>query len=235
MATPGDKIVYRRLYAEQSTQNRYYDLKEGILFTAFTHHNDYTTHEKSSLTVLAKIGSYLSSLRDNIVNRLKNKMPDSCYTLFASLFLGAPDTGSAELKEHFNAWGIAHYLARSGLHVIIMLLIWNYLLRYVPMGLIKKNLLLSLVLVVCSALSWSSVSFTRALLSYLMGTLLFMSGFQQHALNMISFICLLILVYNPFYLFFLNFQLSFGLTCVLAWLHELTLQTQRSRYGHNNI
>lgn len=229
-ALPGQKITINNVFAARDRDNAHRNmLKEGLALTAFISHQNYTI-ENHKASIIISLRCLCTKIRNSLIDKLKNKMNPENFALFSSLFLGAPIDNSEEMtymRKNFNHWGIAHYLARSGLHVLIMLLIWQSMMRFLPIGLGYKNILLLIILFLCSALSWSSISFTRAILSYTLARFFFLTGFQTHGLQLISLTSLLVLAYNPFHLFFLNFQLSFALAFALAWLNEIDIQSKR--------
>jgi ComEC/Rec2-related protein len=230
-AASGDKIIIRHVFAARardSAQN--HALKEGLVLTAFVSHQNYTIVTNHQTTFLTALRCFCIQMRQSLMNKLHKKMNPENFSLFPSLFMGAPVDNSDEMtqmRKGFNHWGIAHYLARSGLHVLIMLLTWQCFMRLIPIRLGFKNMFLLIILLLCSALSWSSISFTRALLSYSLARCFFASGLQTHAIQLILLTILLVLAHNPFHLFFLNFQLSFALAFALAWISEVDFQTRR--------
>jgi len=161
---------------------------------------------------------WLWEIKIGIYNDLHDKMDEQTFTYFALIFLG--NTQQAEIlqmRETFNYWGLSHYLARSGLHIVFFILIWTFLFRFIPIGINWKRLLLILLCLIYKLLSWSSIPFIRAFYVFLLmeGGKLF--DLQTHFLHLLSIVCLTVLIFNPMQLFFLDFQLSFGLTFALSW------------------
>src|SRR3990167_3930800 len=128
----------------------------------------------------------------------------------------------------FQQWGLSHVLARSGLHLVIFVFIWRWLLNFLPLSFYRKNLLLLFISLVYALCSWPSVSFIRAwyALIFYFFCALFLRR-PSHTLHIISLVYCIILFLNPLQLFFLDFQLSFLLTYALTWMGELSLLAKR--------
>ena len=124
-------------------------------------------------------------------------------------------------KDYFKQWGISHYLARSGLHVVIFVMIWQTLLALLPLPLRTKNLFLILLIICYALLSWSSVSFERALLMFLLYRIACLLGYASHYIHVITLTTLRTYPQSIASLFF-DFQLSFGLPLPLHGLLQGT-------------
>ena len=192
-----------------------YLCKEGFLSSVFlTKNNDLKIIDRPERCWQR----WLWKIKTGIYNDLRDKMDEQTFTYFALIFLGnTQQTEILQMRETFNYWGLSHYLARSGLHIVFFILIWTFLFRCIPIRMNWKRLLLILLCMVYKLLSWSSIPFIRAFYVFLLmeGGKLF--DLQTHFLHLLSVVCLLILIFNPIQLFFLDFQLSFGLTFALSW------------------
>lgn len=228
----GNEITVKKVFCfpEASLELERYAAKEEIALTSLIRHGHYSCLQAGPQNVFQRIRCYFSQLRYTLVEHLKSKMRPGIFSLFSSLFLGISPTHDNEfeaLKNNFNQWGIAHFLARSGLHVLVMLLVWQWLLKLIPISLHSKTIILLLIIFLCTLLTWSSVSFSRAVITYGIGSFLCLSEMQKNALQIIALTCFIILAQNPLHLFFLNFQLSFGLALALAWISEISIQKKR--------
>lgn len=134
-------------------------------------------------------------------------------SLLNTLFLGTRDAfPDFELRETFNRWGIAHYLARSGLHIVILMYAWLTVLSYLPIHLICRRFFTLLLALFYYILTIPSISFTRAVVLFLLINSALIFNKKPHGLHILTLICFLTLIINPFHLFFLDFQLTFALT-----------------------
>lgn len=193
-----------------------YLLKENVLATIFFNKK---TEIKILNSPLFSLNHWISQKREQVYKRLKQKFSTLTFSYFAPIFLGNKNIKNIfELKSKFNNWGLTHYLARSGLHIIIFILIWGFLLKYIPMPIIYKILFLILVCSIYHLFSWPSISYYRAIYLFFLYQIAKLLNQQTNFLHMFFLICVTILLFNPIQLFFLDFQLSFALTFSLAWL-----------------
>ena len=173
--------------------------------------------------------------RKNFYHRLKTRFSPQTYILFSTIFLGNREFNKKSInpiKEQFKKWGISHHLARSGLHLVIFLILLELLLKLIPIHFsIKQILAISLVLIY-HLLTFATISFIRALAALLFIKTCILYNVRINILHIIALICLLILFFNPYHLFFLDFQLSFALTFALAWLNQLQITRNALKKGN---
>jgi len=207
---------YKRSNSNPSFNN--YLLKEGIAATAFL--------QNSTLKIVGRptweIAAWIHRQKINLVNRLRNRFSHGTFALFTSLFLGNRTEEKKEqelIAQQSKNWGTSHHLARSGLHLVIFIYLLHSLLRFLPISLLAKEILLLLLCIIYHLFSWSSISFMRAFLTFLFYKICTLLRFPSHVLHVLTLACGLILFTNPMQLFFLDFQLSFGLTFTLAWFN----------------
>lgn len=197
-----------------------YLMKEGIVSTVFCPNYDYILLDRPSYS----FSRWIFTIKQNIFQRLQNKMPQKSFTLFASLFLGNRSLNKKEIAiiaHNFQQWGLSHYLARSGLHLTIFALIWHVFFRLLPLAFRLKQILLFILSLIYFIFSWSSISFLRAFYSFFLCTLCNVLFVRTYFLHILTLVTLFVLFLNPIQLFFLDFQLSFSLTCGLAWINHL--------------
>ncbi len=217
----GDTITLQSITArhtENNTSFNHYLLKEDVVATIFLHNATYKKLQESN----TNITNWLYAQRDTLVNRLRNKFSNSSLALFTSLFLGNRSEEKEEqgrIAQQSKNWGTSHHLARSGLHLVIFIYLLAMLLRLLPISLFAKECLLLILCIIYHIFSWSSVSFLRAFITFLCYKLCTLLGLPSHILHILTIACAIILIFNPIQLFFLDFQLSFGLTFILAWFN----------------
>jgi len=162
---------------------------------------------------------WIHKLRSKIYWRLKSKLSFRTFSYLSIMFLGNKQIqNQLQLRNSFNQWGLAHFLARSGLHIVLFIFLLAYCLRVVPLHLHIKYLIIFSICCIYYLLSWSSLSFIRAFLLYALiqqGRLWSLRPKASHLLNVISIMILLI---NPISVFFLDFQFTFGITLLLFFI-----------------
>ncbi len=227
-ALVGDTIHLEHTTVKQDSGTSFADylLRNGISGTAFL-------VKLEPLSVFRPAWSFdrwLFTIRDNMTQAIRTKLSPQGYALFASLFLGERSSIKKELdpiSADFKQWGLAHYLARSGLHLVLFVFLWVMMLNWSPLPFALKHWTLLLLTVLYFAFSWSSAPFLRAFFTLFLYKICIFANRPSHFLHILSLITFCFLLINPIQLFFLDFQLSFGLTAALAWFGLV----QRSSLG----
>lgn len=197
-----------------------YLIKEDIAATLFVPTINHTllTHPQISFK------RWLFYTKERLLWRFKSKLSPQTFAFFSSVFLGHRAWGKAKMekpKDNCRTWGISHYLARSGLHMVIFIFSWHMLLNLLPLSLLFKDFFLIFLSVIYYLLSWSSISFIRAFTSFILYKFCNVLKVQSQLLHLLTIVTLAVLIINPMQLFFLDFQLSFGLTFALAWFNNI--------------
>ena len=199
-----------------------YLVKEGINTTIFLSNKDCTIIHRPHYSIIRRFFYY----KQGLLNSFKTKLSSKTFGLFSSIFLGNRSFKKEweTPKELCKTWGISHFLARSGLHLIIFIFLWNFLLNLLPLPFFFKQSLFIVLVSIYVLLSWTSISFIRAFVSFLLYKLCIIIKTPPQFLHLLTITTCCVLLYNPIQLFFLDFQLSFGLTYALAWFNLINTQ-----------
>ncbi len=131
----------------------------------------------------------------------------------SALTIGEKTDLTPELKAMYSAAGVSHVLALSGLHVGILscILLWLfYPLTYLKHGRKTLAFLVVCLLWLFAFISGLSSSVVRAVVMYSLYTLAsFCSEERFSGMHSLVLAAFLMLIYNPFFLFDISFQLSF--------------------------
>jgi len=214
----GDRIKIDNIPIKKPNNDNFwrYLIKEGTLTTIFTKKLECTLLYRPTYSVRRWFFTY----KNNLLSSFQSQLSPATFHLFASLFLGVKNKKALEtVNRQFKYWGILHYLARSGLHLAVVIAIYEAVLRFIPLPFIAQHLLLLLLGILYYLLSWSSISFIRAFIMFLYYKLSALAQIPTHFLHILLATCYIILLTNPMHLFFLDFQLSFCLTFALGWLN----------------
>ena len=208
-----------------------YLAKEGVDATAF--------QQKISSKIIKRplysFKKWMAQKRKFLYCTLLKKMNRATFSLVSSLFLGNRISVKQELetqKPLFKLWGITHFLARSGLHLLLFIALLQGLLRFIPAHFLIKQAGITLITCVYFLFSWPSLSFNRAFYTFLFYQYCTFLNIPIHSMHTIALICLIILFINPLQLFFLDFQFTFLLTFCLIWIAH-THQQRRLLYPQN--
>lgn len=198
----------------------HYQIKEHIAATIFAIGKKYHINHKPYHSVRG----WIFNQKMRILKNLEKKMSSSCFLFFSSLFLGNRayvKNIMQSMDEQFKQWGIYHLLARSGMHLALFIFTWQMILRFIPLPFLIKQCLMLLLCFLYDIFSWSSAPFLRSLVLFTFNKICFFAKTPYHLLHYLTLTSVCFLLYCPLFLFFLDFQLSFGLTFALAWLNQL--------------
>lgn len=218
---PHQEIMIHEIVLQhpKSISYQQYLIKEGIWATAHQKFLSYTTIKKPSLfrQQINQFCSYPLSAIDHNFSPLT-------HSLYLSIFCGkkikSPATTNS--KKLFQYWGISHQLARSGLHLIILISLLLFLLSCIPCSAFYKQWIIILMLSFYYLITYPSVAFTRAFCMYLLYTLSKQLRLPSQPIHILVITTLLVLSHNPQQLFCLDFQLSFGITLLILWFCQKT-------------
>ena len=194
---------------------RYYENK-GIYHNA--HVIDWKLIEKNK-------GVYSSILdqRKSLLQILnKHLYTENEYAVGAALCLGNKDLLSEELKNEFATVGAMHVLAVSGLHVGI---IFSLLLKILSLFKTRKRLWVFLKIAVTILCIWlfafltgGSPSVLRAALMFSFITVSFYIRRFRNTYNTLAAAAMLLLLYDPYLIYDVGFQLSFAAVTGIVYL-----------------
>lgn len=132
--------------------------------------------------------------------------------LMQALTLGDKSGIDREQRHEYNRTGTAHMLAVSGLHVGIIFLVLSYLLGWIKLlrhGLTVYCAIVIILLWFYAALTGFSPSVLRAVVMFSLYQLGIIISRNTNNLNTLLGAGLILLVFNPNYLYDIGFQLSF--------------------------
>lgn len=158
--------------------------------------------QKNSIKFKEKTGYIF----DKIISKKRNA------SIVKAMVLGDTKYITDNDKNIFREAGLAHILAVSGLHIGIIGGAVAFLLKALKLKLNLQVLITLFILWIYGYFIGFPISTLRALI---MITLLLLSKLIHRSydpINILSFAALVLLIYNPFWLFSIGFQLSFGAT-----------------------
>lgn len=206
--------------------NQKYMRRKGIYFSAYASSQQWKYVSHSSIHPLrsaaAKVQYHFSTLF------AQNGLQGDEYAVITAVLLGNDETMAPELKAHFAAAGVSHILCVSGMHVGIIFMIINFLLkpldRFPRMQMLKAIVLLLTIWTYAHITGLApSVRRAAAMFSFVtLGSLLHRPTSIFHSLFASMFILLL---FNPLLFFEIGFQMSY-----LAVFGIVILQPKLARF-----
>ncbi len=218
----GDTIALHNIQCKKPDDDHFelYHIRENIAATLFLHKPTYTLISPSQWS----LKRFIYEQKQTLLHSCKQKFSPKTFLFFSSLFLGNRSyvkDSLDEVNERFKQWGIYHFLSRSGLHLALFILIWTTVLQYIPTPFFLKQLLIIVLCIVYALLSWSSAPFMRSLILFLFNKICLVTSASYNLFHYLTATCFCFLLYCPAYIFFIDFQLTFGITFVLAWYNQL--------------
>lgn len=208
---PGYKITIDKITLAQpeSTSDFFpYMLKENIWATTFVSYQKIKIlNKKQSLMCQCYAKFYLLLHPENM-------------QLFDPLFLGKREKNinALTIQHQSTYWGIAHHMARSGIHLVTLFGLFMGIFHLMRIRHFYRYLACTLLALFYFHISIANISFTRALLMILIQMFARLHQFNYSSIHALTLTTLIIVMCNPFCIFFLDFQLSFGITAVIIWL-----------------
>ncbi|MDX6181318.1 ComEC/Rec2 family competence protein [Flavobacterium sp. Fl-77] len=198
-----DKQIYAQIYSEKSAI-------------------------KISKTLQKDIWYYTSQLHSRIIHNLeKNHFSTPEMNVALALILGQRQEIASDIIQDYQFSGATHILSVSGLHVGFIMLFITFILKPIPNN--RKGSLLKLIaiigsLIVFAVVSGLSPSVLRSVVMFsflAIGNHLRRNGNLYHTLLVSLF---LILLFEPYFLFDVGFQLSYLALFFILWLQPLLKQ-----------
>lgn len=209
--SPGlrDTVTARVQLRAIDASQRYY-AAQGVYVYGFLEASD------DALTVTPARNGFLTRglqpVRDGLVGVLRHHLPAEESGVLAALCFGQRDYVTPVVQHDFQGSGLSHLLVVSGLHLSAVAVAVRWLFRRLRMGKGPSALLSVAVIWLFALLVGTTPSVLRAAMMctlWLVGDCLFC---RSDGLNSLGLAALLLLVANPYTLYNVSFQLSFGAT-----------------------
>ena len=233
----GSDIAFRAdLHEMQNLGNPFeFDYKQylynrGIVYTQHT--------DASQIVSIGKNASFLHRLaryRQIIENCiLKSRLSHDAKSFVIAIILGNNDYISPESQDSFSKAGAAHILAVSGLHVgIIAMIIWCILFPLDYYRCRRLRLVVTIIIIALYAIfTGLSPSVVRASIMTTFAFAELILYRRNTSLNALLVAALIILVFSPFSLYEVGFQLSF---CTVAAILIIVPKLRGIVYVRNRI
>lgn len=154
---------------------------------------------------------FFSKWQDEVGQSLKSRLPESVSGIGVALLLGNKADIDPEVLDSFSNTGAMHVLAVSGLHVGIILIIFQYILGFFSRWISRKQAILFSVVLIWGfgLLSGASPSVIRAVIMFSILALGQLLSRKNNGMNNLILSAILLLMCDPYYLFDIGFQLSY--------------------------
>ncbi len=202
----GDELSFSATVYQIGTDNsmiRYFK-SQGIYLGAYSLQN--LTIEKPSFRPFTY---YTEKLQNYISWTLSREFTNDVAGVLISLITGIKDNLSDSIYADFKNSGVAHIMAVSGLHLSILTIFLEFVLKKSRFHPVLRYIIICFSVLLMMALANFSASIKRAgimMLVYLLGNIF---SRKADALNSLGFAGCILLLVNPFCVFDVSFLLSF--------------------------
>lgn len=207
-------------------------LKNYGVFTIF--YTDARTCKKLDmhLSYKWKFMKGLNNIRRDIIQAHSRCLKSPNLELLGGMVFGDDAIAPTdELKNSFQHSGLLHLIAASGMNVALIYGIWFFILRRlkVPFNItVSSGIFIVILYSLMTGLGPSVVRAAIMLIFVLIGKLI---DRDAHSISLLSFVALLMLIYNPAYINDVGFQLSFLVTFGLLLMTPILFETTRGQEG----
>ncbi len=209
----GDELSVSVTYQKIYNQNRHSFYSEGIYLEAVADAKHGTVKKQKGIYGLA------GNLREHINSRIFNNT-DNAHVLMA-VITGERGYMSNKFYDTVKAAGVSHILVVSGMHLAIITIGIERILRLIFKNEILKNaVLLSFVFFMC-ILCGMSMSVIRAGIVYLVRAIYKILGRNSDNIHCLAFAVMTVVLIHPFALYSVVFQLSYASTFGILVLPQL--------------
>lgn len=178
-----------------------------------------TSNYKKSIKYLAEIKAdevIKIGFKLNFFDKLKLKIEDTINNNFSfnnaslanAILYGNTDNLSTSIKDDYRISGISHLLAISGLHIGLLVAILLFILK--KLNRVIKTIIISVILILYSALCGFSFSVIRASIMAIIVMIAGCFGQKDDILTSVSIAGIILILFKPLSFFDLSFLLSFG-------------------------
>ncbi|MHC1716654.1 MAG: ComEC/Rec2 family competence protein [Candidatus Dojkabacteria bacterium] len=166
----------------------------------------------------------LVDFKNNLIKKVDGVLSEPQSSLLVGILFGQKRLFSSTFEKYIRVAGVSHVAAASGYNVAILVLAINKLLFFLPK---KYKIIIGLVVIWCFALlSGLSASITRACIMSTISLLALFLGRGSSIHISIPLATIIFLIFNPYILSDIGFQLSLCATMGLVYLLPILLKAK---------
>ncbi len=157
-------------------------------------------------------------LKERIISVIEDSLPKQQAGLLGGILIGSRDGLTTEVEDAFSDAGLTHIMAVSGANIAFIVLPLAFLLKKLRIPKAAANISIICFLIVFVFITGSEPSVLRAVIMasfILVGQILMR---DSDILTIIAASAVVLLLYSPYMLFNIGFQLSFSATISLVLL-----------------
>ncbi len=196
----------------------------GVFTVIYSEDNDFTIFDEN-MTPKWKFLNKLNNIRNSVLKTHSKYLKTPNLEILGGIVFGDDAVAPPDyIKNSFINSGLLHILAASGMNVGFIFSFWFFIMTFLRVP-YKPSVISGMVLVVgytlMTGLGASVVRAALMLLFVLAGKLI---NRDTHSISLLSFVAVLMLLYNPAYINDVGFQLSFLVTFGLLTTANIIMQ-----------
>lgn len=210
----GDKIVFVGEFEKATSRSNYkgfsyeeYLKSKGVYGTINISYEEITVIRKNNINIISRLAN---NFRKEIIKRMNYLLKDDTKDLVLGFLIGYTDEMNENIKKAFRDSSLSHMLAVSGAHVSYIIMGVCFTLNKIKLDKKIAKVITIIILTFFMFVTGFSPSVTRACI---MGIIVLISGILYKQTDFTNGICLallIILIANPFSIYNVGLQLSFG-------------------------
>lgn len=230
----GDRLMFHARIRKPSNEGLSFDYASYLLGKGISGTGYVPTDSWSRMEGIASLSLKQKALliREKIVDRYKEwGIKEEQLPVLSALTVGDKVDLSDEVRASYSTAGISHVLALSGMHIGFLWMMVGFLLK--PL---ERKKLQWLKWCISTALLWTfafvaglETSVVRAVLMCMLMEFGPLLGYPSLTINTLSIAAFFMLLYRPFYLFDVGFQLSFLAVLSILLFYERLFSLCSSR------
>lgn len=167
------------------------------------------------------IYKYFANTNKKIKNKIDKNFKKQTSSILNSLIIGNKNDLEPEVSQTIQQNGLSHILAISGMHVSCITIIFQKILERFSNDNRKKKISIIIILIIYGLIIGFMASAVRAIIMAILAIAAkIVYRKNNHAID-IAIACLMILIYNPYYLIDSGFLLSFGATIGIIYIFPI--------------
>ncbi len=185
---------------------------------------------KDCQNINSSILSSLYNVRQSAIQHVSSAFPEETIGFMNALIFGERNQITEQVELQYQALGLIHLLAISGSHISLLAAVCYYIL--LRMGITRETatVILLFILPIYMILAGASPSVVRACVTAFIVLCGFLFSSKIIAIDAMSIACILMLMYNPYFLFDIGFQLSFLVSFSLILSSETILLKEENAW-----
>lgn len=190
-----------------------------------------TLTNKNSILIKSEITTF-KGMANALHSSLKLSLEKSAFTprelsFMQAILLGQKEALEPDLYLDYKNAGVAHILAVSGLHIGILLLLFQFLLsplKYFHNGKVVAMFLVVMMLWVYAFITGLSPSVVRAVTMFSFLSYALYLNRPSNTFNILALSFFFTLIVQPMFLFQVGFQLSYAAVFSILWVYPILIR-----------